>query len=81
MGFAGIVFAFLPRRVEELTRPLPDSKTLTAERREVLLDVMIANGDKIKWSTTVMSPHDLSRGMLKRTPYNLCAFLVASRVG
>lgn len=49
-----------------------DSKTLTAERREVLLDVMMENGEKIKWATTVMSPHDLSRGMLKRTPYNLC---------
>ena len=38
-----------------------------------MLDVMMENGEKIKWATTVMSPHDLSRGMLKRTPYNLCA--------
>ncbi|KAL8277699.1 hypothetical protein RQP46_009972 [Phenoliferia psychrophenolica] len=67
--------AFCPVEYSEDLRALgfADSKTLTAERREVLLDVMMENGEKIKWATTVMSPHDLSRGMLKRTPYNLNA--------
>lgn len=34
---------------------------------------MIAHQKNVKWSVRVMSPHDLSRGMLRRNPYNLCA--------
>lgn len=52
-----------------------DSKTLTAESREELLKVMIEHDDDIKWAVRVMSPHDLSRGMLKRNPYNLFVLL------
>lgn len=48
-----------------------DSKTLTAESREALLEVMMEHGDDVKWAVRVMSPHDLSRGMLRRNPYNL----------
>ena len=28
--------------------------------------------DHLKWAVRVMSPHDISRHMLQRTPYNLC---------
>jgi hypothetical protein len=29
------------------------------------------HGKDIKWAVTVMSSHDISRGMLRRSPYNL----------
>lgn len=36
---------------------------------------MIEHSSDIKWSVRVMSPHDLSRGMLKKSPYNLSVFI------
>lgn len=27
--------------------------------------------ENVKYAVTVMSPHDISRGMLRRNPYNL----------
>ena len=48
-----------------------DSKTLTTERRSELLRVMMDHGEDIKWAVTVMSSHDISRGMLRKSPYNL----------
>lgn len=76
LGFAGPSSFPLTRikhapQADLTTTSHKDSKTLTAEKRETLLDVMMAHGDKIKWATTVMSPHDLSRGMLRKSPYNL----------
>lgn len=58
-----IIFLFLGWNI--------DSKTLTAEKRDNLLEVMIEHEEKVKWAVTVMSPYDLSRGMLRRNPYNL----------
>lgn len=29
------------------------------------------HSDDVKWAVRVMSPYDLSRGMLRRNPYNL----------
>ncbi|KAM0749270.1 ribonuclease [Meredithblackwellia eburnea MCA 4105] len=69
----GIAFCRLEYSEEMRSLGFADSKTLTADKREELLDVIMEKDSKINWATTVMSPHDLSRGMLKRTPYNLNA--------
>lgn len=50
-----------------------DSKTLTDPRREELLEVIIEKDENVHYACTVMSPHDISRGMLRKTPYNLYA--------
>lgn len=52
-----------------------DSKTLTEPRRAELLQLMMQHDQDIHWSTTIMSPHDLSAGMLRKTPYNLCVLI------
>jgi len=67
--------------VATLTRA--DSKTLTHAKRLALLDVLGSQPDDLKWAVRVMSPHDISRHMLQRTPYNLCVCpsASASRVG
>ncbi|GAA99968.1 uncharacterized protein L969DRAFT_53476 [Mixia osmundae IAM 14324] len=65
-----------------------DSKTLTAARRSELLRVLCKpargahmsgaalsdpSSDNLEWAVRVMSPFDISRGMLRKTPYNLNA--------
>ncbi|EIM21266.1 ribonuclease HII [Wallemia mellicola CBS 633.66] len=50
-----------------------DSKALTAESRQTLLDKLISLSDQLAWSVRVMSPQDISAGMLKKVPYNLNA--------
>lgn len=57
-------------------RPSPqrpaDSKTLTDPLREELFKDMLEHADDVKYAATVMSPADISMGMLRKTPYNLC---------
>lgn len=50
-----------------------DSKALTAERRDTLLGSLISEGDHLGWAVRVMSPQDISAGMLRRRPVNLNA--------
>lgn len=50
-----------------------DSKALTAERRDALLAALIDNPEHLGWATRVMSPQDISAGMLRRRPHNLNA--------
>ncbi|GAA6010981.1 hypothetical protein JCM11491_005896 [Sporobolomyces phaffii] len=50
-----------------------DSKTLTDPIREELFKSIIEHEREVKYSVTVMSPHDISVGMLRRIPYNLNA--------
>jgi len=33
---------------------------------------MLEHADDVKYAATVMSPADISMGMLRKTPYNLC---------
>lgn len=35
--------------------------------------MILAQEDQVHYAATIMSPHDISRGMLRRTPYNLNA--------
>ncbi|BGP19115.1 hypothetical protein JCM10213_008038 [Rhodosporidiobolus nylandii] len=50
-----------------------DSKTLTDPLREELFKVILEHKEDVKYACTVMSPGDISAGMLRRTPYNLNA--------
>ncbi|GAA5832651.1 hypothetical protein JCM3766R1_004280 [Sporobolomyces carnicolor] len=50
-----------------------DSKTLTDPIREELFKSIIEHEQDVKYSVTVMSPNDISMGMLRRIPYNLNA--------
>jgi ribonuclease H2 subunit A len=57
--------------------PFADSKTLKDSEREDLFNVIIDKAEHVKYACRVMSPHDISRGMLRRNPYNLYALLVS----
>ncbi|CCF49075.1 hypothetical protein NDA11_004110 [Ustilago hordei] len=50
-----------------------DSKALTAERRDNLLSALVDHKQYLGWSVRVMSPQDISAGMLRRRPINLNA--------
>lgn len=50
-----------------------DSKTLTEEKRESLLDSIVNAGDMIGWLLEVLSPTVISNNMLRRSKYNLNA--------
>ncbi|GAA5934946.1 ribonuclease H2 catalytic subunit RNH201 [Sporobolomyces koalae] len=50
-----------------------DSKTLTDPIREELFKSIIEHANDVKYAVTVMSPNDISMGMLRRIPYNLNA--------
>ncbi|KAK9729783.1 hypothetical protein K7432_000026 [Basidiobolus ranarum] len=48
-----------------------DSKTLAEEQREEHLAIINESTDFIGWSVRVLSPQDISQGMLGRSKYNL----------
>lgn len=58
-----------------------DSKALTADRRDTLLSSLISNSSNLGWAVRVMSPQDISAGMLRRRPINLNAQSSAATVG
>ena len=49
---------------------MPDSKTLTPARRDELLQALLRE-PSMGWAVRVMSPQDISAGMMRRVPYNL----------
>ncbi|CEH16147.1 ribonuclease h2 subunit a [Ceraceosorus bombacis] len=55
-----------------------DSKALTAERRDALLNSLQAFPDTLGWAVRSMSPQDISSGMLRRRPVNLNAQSLAA---
>lgn len=62
------------RSLLQANRPLAsctDSKTLKDPEREDLFEVILDKKDNVKFAVTVMSPHDISNGMLRRIPYDL----------
>lgn len=58
-----------------------DSKTLTDPLREELFKQILEHADDVKYAATVMSPSDISMGMLRKTPYNLCVSTTAISPG
>ncbi|KAI0001416.1 ribonuclease H2 subunit A [Russula compacta] len=65
--------AYCPASYEERLNDLgfADSKTLTADTRASLLDTLSGDVANIGWSVRVLSPRDISSGMLRRPPANL----------
>ena len=45
---------------------------MTDPLREELFKQILEHADDVKYAATVMSPNDISMGMLRKTPYNLC---------
>ncbi|KAL1914318.1 uncharacterized protein VTP21DRAFT_9011 [Calcarisporiella thermophila] len=57
---------------EELDKQgFTDSKKLTETQRDSLFEVVLKNSDMMGWGVRVMSPQDISSGMLGRNKYNL----------
>ncbi|KDE05667.1 hypothetical protein MVLG_04038 [Microbotryum lychnidis-dioicae p1A1 Lamole] len=69
----GIAFCRVEYSEELRSHGFADSKTLKDFERERLLEVIINDAKNVHYACTVMSAHDISRGMLRRTPYNLNA--------
>ncbi|GAA6039314.1 hypothetical protein JCM8097_003259 [Rhodosporidiobolus ruineniae] len=69
----GIAFCELSYADELKELGFADSKTLTDPLREELFKVILEHKKDVKYAVTVMSPNDISMGMLRRTPYNLNA--------
>ncbi|KAK0540689.1 hypothetical protein OC842_000364 [Tilletia horrida] len=66
-----VAYAPLSYAAELRSIGFADSKALTAERRDALLRGLIQNPDNLGWAVRVLSPQDISAGMLRRHPYNL----------
>ncbi|KAL9933665.1 hypothetical protein V8E36_007323 [Tilletia maclaganii] len=67
----GVAYAPISYASELKEIGFADSKALTPERRDALLRGLIENPDHIGWAVRVISPQDISAGMLRRHPYNL----------
>ncbi|KAI0264412.1 ribonuclease H2 subunit A [Gloeopeniophorella convolvens] len=65
--------AYCPASYEEKLNDLgfADSKTLTSETRASLLETLSGDKPNLGWSVRVLSPRDISSGMLRRPPTNL----------
>ena len=58
-----------------------DSKELTEQRREELLDTIIERNDMMAYIVHVLSPHTISTSMLRRHKYNLNALSHDTAIG
>ena len=67
----GISFCPVSRNKELKDLGVDDSKALTEEKREELLDKVLANDDYIGWAIYVLSPQYISSSMYRRSKYNL----------
>jgi len=65
--------AYCPVAYRELLNDLgfADSKTLTSDTRASLLNTLSGDVANLGWSVRVLSPRDISSGMLRRRPVNL----------
>ncbi|GAA5984919.1 hypothetical protein JCM10908_002451 [Rhodotorula pacifica] len=69
----GVAYCKLDYSDELKQMGFADSKTLTDPLREELFKQMLEHGEDVKYAATIMSPNDISMGMLRKTPYNLNA--------
>ncbi|KAI0058208.1 ribonuclease HII [Artomyces pyxidatus] len=65
--------AYCPAKYEDELNGLgfADSKTLNADTRSSLLGSLSSDPKNLGWSVRVLSPQDISSGMLRRPPINL----------
>ncbi|PWY97978.1 ribonuclease H-like protein [Testicularia cyperi] len=75
--------AYCPVAYQPLLKDIgfADSKALTAEKRDQLLDALISESQQLGWAVRVMSPQDISAGMLRKRPINLNAQSCQATVG
>lgn len=61
-------------RKDEIERlGFADSKQLTEKQRDVLFDCICSSSELLGWKAEILSPNDISNGMLQRTKYSLNA--------
>ncbi|PWN52471.1 ribonuclease H-like protein [Violaceomyces palustris] len=67
--------AYCPLKFQQEMKQIgfADSKALTAEKRDSLLEALIQRSDQLGWAIRALSPQDISSGMLRRRPNNLNA--------
>ncbi|KAI9455999.1 ribonuclease H2 subunit A [Russula earlei] len=65
--------AYCPASYEEKLNDMgfADSKTLSSDTRASLLETLSSDATNLGWSVRVLSPRDISSGMLRRPPTNL----------
>jgi len=69
----GIAFCPVSRNADLKALGVDDSKALTEEQRDKLLDKVLENNEYIGWAVDLLSPSWISTGMNRRGKYNLNA--------
>ena len=77
----GISFCPVSRNQDLKDLGVDDSKALTEEQREKLLDKVLDNNDYIGWAVDILSPTFISTSMNKRGKYNLNAMSHDTAIG
>ena len=77
----GIAFCPVNRSKDLKALGVDDSKALTEEQREKLLDKVLDNNDYIGWAVDILSPTFISTSMNKRGKYNLNAMSHDTAIG
>ncbi|XP_014667561.1 PREDICTED: ribonuclease H2 subunit A-like isoform X2 [Priapulus caudatus] len=67
----GICYSPISRKEEFTKNSFADSKTLTEEQREQLMEKINECSEWIGWMTDILSPAFISNAMLRRSKYNL----------
>jgi len=77
----GISFCPVSKNKDLKALGVDDSKALTEEQREKLLDKVLDNNDYIGWAIHLLSPNYISTSMNKRGKYNLNAMSHDTAIG
>jgi len=67
----GICYCPISKNTDLKELGVDDSKTLTEEQRENLLQKVLKNSDYLGWAVTVLAPRYISTSMYRRGKYNL----------
>ena len=77
----GISFCPISKNKDLKDLGVDDSKALTEEQREKLLDKVLDNNDYIGWAIHLLSPNYISTSMNRRGKYNLNAMSHDTAIG
>ena len=77
----GIAFCPTSKNTDLKNLGVDDSKALTEEQREKLLDKVLDNNDYIGWAIHLLSPSYISTSMNRRGKYNLNAMSHDTAIG
>jgi len=67
----GVAYCPASEALRHVNPRVTDSKTLSSDTRASLLDTLSDDVANLGWSVRVLSPRDISSGMLRRPPVNL----------